>query len=322
MVETKCIEVDNAQSSNSETNKLNKERWQALIGLHRTLLHEHHDFFLVSRHLSASMLLCRLASKYAMPARMWRHGIHSFLELLRHKPPEFFEHMLNFLYLSYSMMPLLYETVPAFEDTWIDCLGDLGCHPTPFLSARESAMTLFDPVVNSNLRHPSEVVAYFVRAYVFNVLMTAIFHKPDMADVPIEGTYALDPDPNDNEKYCNRIIAFLLSSKREFRAICNRNVCQPLSPSHPNHGSDRNTGQLLNRDHTNDPSASRLPRQGLCNIFIGSVWLLIWIASLAGCVSAWLSGAGAKGVSACRRYWKRWNVDSHGLGFTLRMEAM
>jgi hypothetical protein len=34
--------------------------------------------------------------------------------------------MLVFIYLSYQMMALLYETVPAFEDTWIKCLGDLG----------------------------------------------------------------------------------------------------------------------------------------------------------------------------------------------------
>ncbi|KAF5707513.1 hypothetical protein FMUND_11046 [Fusarium mundagurra] len=127
MVETKCIEVDNAQSSNTEVNsKLNNEQWQALIALHRTLLHEHHDFFLASQHPSAGPALRRLASKYAMPARMWRHGIHSFLELLRHRLPASLEHMLTFLYLAYGMMALLYETVPAYEDTWIECLGDLG----------------------------------------------------------------------------------------------------------------------------------------------------------------------------------------------------
>ncbi|CAJ2503087.1 Uu.00g104810.m01.CDS01 [Anthostomella pinea] len=125
MVEAKCIEVDNAQSSQSDA-KLNNEQWQALIALHRTLLHEHHDFFLASQHPSASLALRRLASKYAMPARMWRHGIHSFLELLRHRLPASLEHMLTFIYLAYSMMALLYETVPAFEDTWIECLGDLG----------------------------------------------------------------------------------------------------------------------------------------------------------------------------------------------------
>ncbi|KZL73622.1 TPR-like protein [Colletotrichum tofieldiae] len=35
-----------------------------------------------------------------MPARMWRHGIHSFLELLRHRLPASLEHMLAFIYLA------------------------------------------------------------------------------------------------------------------------------------------------------------------------------------------------------------------------------
>ncbi|KAK0613123.1 hypothetical protein B0T17DRAFT_399017 [Bombardia bombarda] len=127
MVENKCVEVDNSQNAHSAfTHKLNNEQWQALIALHRTLLHEHHDFFLASQHPSASSALRKLASKYAMPARMWRHGIHSFLELLRHRLPASLEHMLTFIYMAYSMMALLYETVPAFEDTWIECLGDLG----------------------------------------------------------------------------------------------------------------------------------------------------------------------------------------------------
>ncbi|KAH7037622.1 uncharacterized protein B0I36DRAFT_237003, partial [Microdochium trichocladiopsis] len=214
MVESKCIEVDNAQSSQNDA-KLNNEQWQALIALHRTLLHEHHDFFLASQHPAASPALKRLATKYAMPARMWRHGIHSFLELLRHRLPASLEHMLTFIYLAYSMMALLYETVPAFEDTWIECLGDLSryrmaiedddirdreiwtsvsrhwysrasdkapptgrlyhhlailarpnalqqlfyytkslCVPAPFLSARESILTLFDPL----LKRPSKAL--------------------------------------------------------------------------------------------------------------------------------------------------------------------
>ncbi|KAI1778922.1 hypothetical protein F4818DRAFT_233446 [Hypoxylon cercidicola] len=227
MVESKCIEVDNAQSSQSET-QLNNEQWQALIALHRTLLHEHHDFFLASQHPSASQALRRLASRYAMPARMWRHGIHSFLELLRHRLPHSLEHMLTFIYLAYSMMALLYETVPAFEDTWIECLGDLGryrmaiedddirdrevwtsvsrhwyskasdkapttgrlyhhlailarpnplqqlyyyakslCVPIPFSSARESIMTLFDPILDPNSAQHSRFIAIdvaFVKA--------------------------------------------------------------------------------------------------------------------------------------------------------------
>ena len=124
MLESKCIEVDNAQNTPDAT-KLNNDQWQALIALHRILLQEHHDFFLASQHPSASPALQGLASKYAMPARMWRHGIHSFLELLRHHLPASQEHMLAFVYTAYSMLALLYETVPAFQDTWAECLGDV-----------------------------------------------------------------------------------------------------------------------------------------------------------------------------------------------------
>jgi hypothetical protein len=123
MVKKKCVEIDQQQSST--TNKLSNEQWQALIALHRTLLHEHHDFFLASQHPSSSPALRRLATKYAMPARMWRHGIHSFLELLHTRLPHSLDHMLAFVYLAYSMMPLLMESVPTFEETWTDCLGDL-----------------------------------------------------------------------------------------------------------------------------------------------------------------------------------------------------
>jgi len=41
------------------------------------------------------------------------------------QPSDVFMLMLTFIYVTYSMMALFYETVPAFEDTWIECLGDL-----------------------------------------------------------------------------------------------------------------------------------------------------------------------------------------------------
>ncbi|KAK4119938.1 hypothetical protein N657DRAFT_244275 [Parathielavia appendiculata] len=215
MVESKCIEIQIQQSSQTDpANKLNNDQWQALTALHRTLIHEHHDFFLASQHPSASPALRRLAAKYAMPARLWRHGIHSYLELLRHRLPASLDHMLTFIYMAYSMMALLYETVPTFEDTWIECLGDLGryrmaiedddirdrevwtavsrhwysrasdtapitgrfyhhlailarpnalqqlyyyskslCVEMPFPSARESIMTLFEPIMSRTPNH-------------------------------------------------------------------------------------------------------------------------------------------------------------------------
>jgi hypothetical protein len=157
MVEAKCIEVDNKQTTLAQADpgaqpKLDKEQWQALIALHRTLLHEHHDFFLASQHPSASPVLRRLISKYAMPVRMWRYGIYSFLELLRHCLPTSLDHMLAFIYLAYSMMALLYETVPAFEDTWIECPGDLGrCRVSHGLLFTNRDMEKFEPTINGFL---------------------------------------------------------------------------------------------------------------------------------------------------------------------------
>ncbi|MBE3041810.1 hypothetical protein IMZ48_04365, partial [Candidatus Bathyarchaeota archaeon] len=221
LVESKCIEVDGAQSVQKEGEsvpELSDEQWQALGALHRALLHEHHDFFLASQHPYASAPLKRLASKYSMPARMWRHGIHSYLELLRHRLPKSREHMLHYIYLSYDMMALLYETIPSYKETWIECLGDLGryrmaieddnihdreiwtevsrqwykkasdlspgtgrlyhhlailarpnwlqqllyyskslCVPNPFESARESILTLFEPLLMDSGAHSYEM---------------------------------------------------------------------------------------------------------------------------------------------------------------------
>lgn len=135
MVEAKCIDIDQRQSAAlqeknaTKRTNLKNDQWQSLIPLHKTLLHEHHDFFLASQHPSASLALSSLVTKYSMPARMWRHGIHAFLEVLRHRLPDTLEHMLAFLYIAYSMMALLYETVSTFEDTWIECLGNFSTCP-------------------------------------------------------------------------------------------------------------------------------------------------------------------------------------------------
>jgi hypothetical protein len=124
MVEAKCMNID-AQKAAQPNDELSTEQWQALVALHRTLLYEHHDFLMATQHPSANPALLGLATKYSMPARMWKHGIHAFLEVLRHRRPHSQEYMLAFIYLAYQMMSLLLETVPGFTDTWIECLGDL-----------------------------------------------------------------------------------------------------------------------------------------------------------------------------------------------------
>jgi hypothetical protein len=133
--------------------------------------------------------------------------------------------MLTFIYLAYSMVALLYETVPAFEVTWTECLGDLGryrmaieddnlsdrevwtsvsrywyskasdkspstgrlyqhlailarpytkalCLAAPFCSARESILTLFDPILaRQNTHLPSQDLQYVsAHAFIFKHL--------------------------------------------------------------------------------------------------------------------------------------------------------
>ncbi|KAF3010329.1 hypothetical protein E8E14_007671 [Neopestalotiopsis sp. 37M] len=113
MVESKCIEVDNAQGG-----KLNNEQWQALIALHSILLNEHADFFLASQHPSANPALRRLASKYAKPSRIWYHGIRSFLA-----QPNALRQLCHY--------------------------SKLLCVPSLFTVARKLIMGLYDPCVNT-----------------------------------------------------------------------------------------------------------------------------------------------------------------------------
>ncbi|CAK7273454.1 hypothetical protein SEPCBS57363_005661 [Sporothrix epigloea] len=126
MVETKCMEIDSEKTAkNGSQDKLEDDQWRALLALHQALLNEYHDFLLATQHPLASPSLRGVAQKYAIPARMWRHGIYTFLEILRHRLPASREYMITFIYMAYQMVGVLYETVPAFEDTWIECLGDL-----------------------------------------------------------------------------------------------------------------------------------------------------------------------------------------------------
>ncbi|KAK6956282.1 hypothetical protein Daesc_001557 [Daldinia eschscholtzii] len=184
MVESKCIEVDNAQQSQNET-QLNNEQWQALIALHRTLLHEHHDFFLASQHPSASQALRRLASKYAMPApfedtwieclgdlgryrmaiedddirdrEVWTSVSRHWYSKASDKAPTTgrLYHHLAILARPNPLQQLYYYTKSL-------------CVPIPFSSARESIMTLFDPILDPTSAQHSRLSAVdvaFVKAH-------------------------------------------------------------------------------------------------------------------------------------------------------------
>ena len=131
LLEAKCIHVDNAQaaairSTENGEPKSADSHWKALFAMHRSLIHEHHDFLLATQHPSASPTLQHLPAKHNMPERMWKHGIHSFLELLRYRLPYTLDYMIGFICLAYQMIALLFEIIPKFADKWTEYLGDLG----------------------------------------------------------------------------------------------------------------------------------------------------------------------------------------------------
>ncbi|KAK0891340.1 hypothetical protein LTR91_024453 [Friedmanniomyces endolithicus] len=124
IAEAKCVNLDAAQAKQPSV-ELDNSQWQESIALHTTYLSEHHNFLMATQHPSATPDLKALPTMYSMPARMWKYGIHDFLEVLRSRRPSSQEYMLSFIILAYQMMMLFYETVPVFSDTWIECLGDL-----------------------------------------------------------------------------------------------------------------------------------------------------------------------------------------------------
>ncbi|KAK0262709.1 hypothetical protein LTR91_023665 [Friedmanniomyces endolithicus] len=124
VAEAKCVNLDAAQAKNPSV-ELDNSQWQESIALHRAYLYEHHDFLMATQHPPTTPDLKALPTMYGMPARLWKYGIHDFLEVLRSRRPSSQDHVSSFIYLAYQMMALFHETAPIFLDTWIECLGDL-----------------------------------------------------------------------------------------------------------------------------------------------------------------------------------------------------
>ncbi|OBS17771.1 hypothetical protein FPOA_09503 [Fusarium poae] len=132
ITEIKCIEVGKAQFSvryEDANIRLNDEQSQALILFQRIFLQELQDFFLASQLTFATAPPRRLSSKYVMLARIWDPGIYP-MDLFYHELPSApaHGHIRTLTYFACSMMELLYDTVPKFEETWIDYLCDMGRH--------------------------------------------------------------------------------------------------------------------------------------------------------------------------------------------------
>lgn len=133
-VEAKCVQVidylaphlvPSLRRPYGRSQSLNTYSWQTLIALHETLLYEYKDLMLGIQHPAASPGLGRLALECSMPARMWKHGCHSLLELLRRFLPITRDHMVRFISIAYRIYAALYKTVSQFSGTWAEVLGGL-----------------------------------------------------------------------------------------------------------------------------------------------------------------------------------------------------
>ena len=123
---------------------------------HDFLYYDHHDFLLATRYPSAIPALRGLAAKYLMPVRMWKHGIHAFLELLRHRQPDPQDYMPVFIYTGYQTT-LLLETAPGFMHTWIVCLEDLAWYRMAVENDMRTTWTVISAFWYASLfdRHPT-----------------------------------------------------------------------------------------------------------------------------------------------------------------------
>jgi hypothetical protein len=69
-----------------------------------------------------------LARKYAMPARMWEHGLNSFLKILCKQMPGTNEHMRAYLDHAYPVLEDLQQHVPSLSTDWSECVKGLNVY--------------------------------------------------------------------------------------------------------------------------------------------------------------------------------------------------
>jgi hypothetical protein len=126
MVEAKCIEYEDeaTQLKGDSQLQLNDGEWQAIIALHRNLLHEHHDFFLASQHRSATAASNKLAVGYATSTRMHWHELYSFSDKSWYSLFTSIDHTMTSTRLSDPTITLLHESLSTYNDSQYEHSGN------------------------------------------------------------------------------------------------------------------------------------------------------------------------------------------------------
>ena len=107
MAEPQCVAFDERQTASKQEQNFSKKSelkndyiMAVLYCATQTITLRAPRFLRASQPPSANQALSRLATKYSMPATMWRHRIHAFLEVLRHRLPNSREHVLAFIFIA------------------------------------------------------------------------------------------------------------------------------------------------------------------------------------------------------------------------------
>lgn len=96
-----------------------------LTMLHLNVLRVYHNFSVASQHPSAPEYWVNVLEKENMLDGMWNIAIYFCLELLRTRKQDSPMHRLHFISRAYCLIASLLETVPKYENIWIERLGDL-----------------------------------------------------------------------------------------------------------------------------------------------------------------------------------------------------
>lgn len=121
MVEDECVELERNFTDRSRKipYELKAEQWTSLIDVYRSLLREHHRFFILSQHPLASQSVKRLAWKHKLPLRMWERTGEFVTFLARYAPVtrDFNESVDS---LRHEALQALWDAEKLFQETSAD----------------------------------------------------------------------------------------------------------------------------------------------------------------------------------------------------------
>lgn len=128
-LEGRCNEIDRIEEARvrevgcTELEALLANSYTDLVNLHISLIQKYKELIFACSHSAG--LLALVPATSGIPVRLWRSGIHTCLDILRHHLPDSLEHILMFINTAYQEVTSLSEQDKSRKATWLEVLGDL-----------------------------------------------------------------------------------------------------------------------------------------------------------------------------------------------------